>query len=316
VKQVMSLTQLKVHNPEAVRSVLEDELRHNQNSVNWVLFGYKDRDTLELLNKGTGGLDELKQQFGPNDIRFAVLECLVTDDDYNAVKYLLITWIGENVPAGVTKAKAAGHRKELISFLTSSVAIAAEFQTVSLAELNHKDISSSLTMRRATYQDSQSVGQQKDQRHGMSRSHANAGDRKKSQLDIVDEDAIRQALLDVHAGKHDWAHITYVEGKKDQVYLKSVGSGGLEGLRPELPNNNISFVLATFQVVETSNTCTKYVMITWVGENTPPLQKARSGAHRSELADWIITIVPFHSHYQANTPDDLSLEGVLFKLRS
>jgi len=311
----MSLTQLSVDNPETVRAAL-DELRHNQTPTNWVLFAYKTRDTLEMINKGSGGLEELKTHFSDNDVRFAILECLVTDDNYNAVKFLLITWIGDKVPAGVTKAKAAGHRKELISFLTSSLAIAAEFQPVSLSELNTRDISSALTMRRAAYQDSQTVGREKDQRQVMSRSHANAGDKKKSQLEIVDEDSIRQALLDVHAGKHEWAHVTYVPGKKDQVFLKGVGSGGLDGLRPTLPDNSISFVLATFQVVEVSATVTKYVLITWVGENTPPLQKARSGAHRSEFADWVITIVPFHSHYQANLPDELNLEGVLFKLRS
>ena len=48
----------------------------------------------------TGGLEELKTQFKPGDIRFAVLECVVTGDDYNSVKFLLITWVGVDVSAG------------------------------------------------------------------------------------------------------------------------------------------------------------------------------------------------------------------------
>jgi len=150
----------------------------------------------------------------------------------------------------------------------------------------------------------------------MSRSHATSGDRKKSQLDIIDEDGISNALKDVYAGKLEWVHITYVDGKKDQVYLKSTGKGGLQTLKNELEDDKISFCVVTFQVTETTTTTTKYILLTWVPENTKPLQKARSGSHRSELADWIITILPFHSHYQANTMDDLTEEGVLFKLRS
>ena len=55
-----------------------------------------------------GGLDELKTQLGSNDIRYAVLEALVTGDDYNAVKYVLITWIGPDVSAGTSLPPSPG----------------------------------------------------------------------------------------------------------------------------------------------------------------------------------------------------------------
>lgn len=311
----MSLTQLSVDNPEGIREAL-DQLRQSESAINWVLFGYKSRDEIELLNAGEGGLDELKENLGENDIRFALLECVVTGDHYNSVKFLLVTWIGSKVPAGLAKAKAAGHRKELVTFINESLAVAAEFQPQNMDDMNSRDISAALTKRAATYQDSISVGEKKDKRQVMSRSHAASGDRKKSQLDIIDEDKIADALKDVYAGKKEWAHITYVEGSKDQVYLKSTGDGGLDNLKNELQDGVISFCVVTFQVTETTTTTTKYVLLTWVPEDTKPLQKARSGSHRSELADWIITILPFHSHYQANTMDDLTEQGVLFKLRS
>jgi|ERR1712137_366374 len=311
----MSLTQLSVAEPESVREAL-DQLRSSESSINWVLFGYRSRDTLELLNAGDGGLEELKSNLGPADIRFALLECVVTGDQYNSVKFILVTWIGNDVPAGVTKAKAAGHRKELVNFITESVAVAAEFQPQSLEDMNTRDISAALTKRAASYQDSVTVGQTKDNRQVMSRSHATSGDRKKSQLTIVGEDDIVSALKDVYAGKQDYAHISYVQGKKDEVYLKGVGTGGLNSLSNELEDNRVSFCVLTLQVTETTTTTTKYVLLTWVPESTPPLQKARTGSHRSELADWIITILPFHSHYQANSREDLTEQGILFKLRS
>lgn len=314
-KMSSTLTQLKISDSESVREAL-DQLRHHESPLNWLMFGYQDRDTLEMLNVGEGGLEELRDQLGEEDIRFAVVECVVTGDSYNSIKFVLVTWIGGEVPPGLAKARAAGHRKELVTFLTESLAIAAEFQPSSKAEFTSKDVSAALTKRAATYQDTVSTGERKENRQVMSRSHASSGDRSKSQLKITDEQAIVDALLSVHRGENEWAHITYVQGKKDEVYLKGTGSGGLSKLREELPENNVSFCLVTFEVTETTSTVTKYVLLTWVGEYTPPLQKARSGPHRSELADWIISIVPFHSHYQANEPEDLELEKVLFKLRS
>jgi len=309
------MSQLEVKDVEAVREAL-DQLRHHESPINWVLFGYEGRDTLAMLNAGDGGLEELKGTLENDKIRFAVLECVVTGDEYNSVKFVLITWIGNGVPPGLAKAKAAGHRKELVVFLTESIAVAAEFQAENLSDLTSKDISSALTKRSANYQDSVTVGSTKDKRQVMSRSHADSGDRKKSQLKIADEEGIRDALQSVYEAKQNWAHISYVPGTKDEVQLVSVGQGGLDTLKGELKDNQISFCVVTFQVPETTNVTTKYVLLTWVPESTPPLQKARSGSHRSELADWIIQTLPFHSHYQANSMDDLTEQGVLFKLRN
>ena len=192
-----------------------------------------------LLLGMVGGLNELKEQLLPTDIRFAVLECVVTGDQYNSVKFLLITWIGSQVPPGLAKAKAAGHRKELVNFLTESVAIAAEFQAESLSDLTSRDISAALTKRAATYQDSISEGASKDKRQALSRSHASSGDRKKSQLTIKNEDEIAEALKKVYAEEKEWVHITYVDGKKDEVYLKSSGDGGLDTLKNELSDNKV-----------------------------------------------------------------------------
>ena len=38
-------------------------------------------------------------------------------DGYNPIKRVLLSWIGKEVPAGLQKARAAGHKKELIDFI-------------------------------------------------------------------------------------------------------------------------------------------------------------------------------------------------------
>jgi hypothetical protein len=73
------------------------------------------------------------------EVCYAIVEVVVKDDElYNPIKYMFITWIGPDVPPGnhlimissiynfsdllltkigLTKAKSAGHRKELLDFV-------------------------------------------------------------------------------------------------------------------------------------------------------------------------------------------------------
>ena len=60
----------------------------------------------------------------------------------------------------------------------------------------------------------------------------------------------------------------------------------------------------------------KVVLITWVGGSVSVIKKARSSAHRAEVADYVIQTLPFHSHYPANDPDELDTALIHDKLRS
>eukprot|EP01094_Clydonella_sp_ATCC50884_P003181 TRINITY_DN1244_c0_g1_i1.p1 TRINITY_DN1244_c0_g1~~TRINITY_DN1244_c0_g1_i1.p1 ORF type:complete len:331 (+),score=115.51 TRINITY_DN1244_c0_g1_i1:65-994(+) len=306
---------LSFHEEEAIREALE-ELRKNDSDMNWVLFGYKNPKCLEMVGAGDGGLEELRGNLGEDQIRFAILEVVVTGDQYNAVKFVLITWIGPEVKAGLAKARCAGHRKELVTLVTQSLAVASEYQPASLEQMTSADISAKLTRVAATYQDSVSVGKPKEDRQVMSRSHANSGDRKLSQLTLKDPDGIEEALRSVYREENNWAVLGYVAGTKDEIELRAVGKGPISELKPHVFPDQVSFCLFSMKVTETTTTVTKFILLTWVGESVKPLTKARSSAHRTDLAEHIITIVPFHSHYPATCEDDLSEDSVKFKLRS
>ena len=189
------MADLTFHEEEAISEALS-ELRRNDSDMNWVLFGYRTKTCLEMLGAGEGGLEELKDELKPDEIRFAILEVVVTGDEYNAVKFVLITWVGPDVKAGaravvrcvcvlcssyvrlvcayvshcflclngayfgagLAKARCAGHRKELVTFVQQSIGIAAEYQPATLEEITSADISSKITRVAASYQDSVSVG--------------------------------------------------------------------------------------------------------------------------------------------------------------
>ena len=153
-------------------------------------------------------MEEVRQTLVENEIRFVILEVVITGDDYNAVKFVLITYIGNGVSAGIAKARAAGHRQELIDIVKRTITISAEFQASTLDELTSREISSSVTKVRERYQDSISVGQPKDVRQTMSRSHASAGDKTKSRLIINNEEQIKNELLRIHTTDElDWLSI-------------------------------------------------------------------------------------------------------------
>jgi len=151
-------------------------------------------------------------------------------------------------------------------------------------------------------------------KHEMARPTVNSGDKSKSQVKLVNEDGIKAACSRVHKGQDKWAALGYVEGKKDEIeYVKSGTS--LEDLKQIFPKDKILYVMLAQQVIETTNKTTKYLLITCVGQSTGPLVKARSGAHRTELVEFIKQFMPFHSHYQAPSPQDISEEKFLEKLR-
>lgn len=293
-----------------------NQLRASDSALNWVLLGYKDKQSIEMLNAGEGGLDELAEELADDQIRFAVLEVQVTGDEYNPIKFVLITWIGTKVPPGLAKARAAGHRQEVLNFVQQSVAIAAEVQPSTRDQLNSKDISGKITRVASTYQDSISVGKSKEDRQELSRSDMSVKAVKLSQLTLIDEEGISAALKAVYKEQFEWAVLTYQQGTKDKVVLKATGKGGLDGLKQELEDDQVCFCCFSMQVEETTSVVTKFLLIAWVGNSVKPLQKARSGPHRSELKDYMIKIVPFHSHFQATSLDELTVENLLFKIRS
>jgi len=57
----------------------------------------------------------------------------------------------------------------------------------------------------------------------------------------------------------------------------------------------------------------KYILVTMIGSEVPPLQKARSSAQRKDISDFIVSVVPLNVHFQPNDPSEMS-EGVLLKM--
>lgn len=149
----------------------------------------------------------------------------------------------------------------------------------------------------------------------MSRSHADRGNTSKSQIILRDEEAIEQALKTVWSDENDWILLQYVEGTRDEIELVSSGHS-LASLSSAMPANDIrfAFLKQNVKMEGAIQDVTKYLLITWVPDTVSPLKRAKTGSHRTELAEFISGLGSFHSHYQAAQPDDLLVDNILAKL--
>jgi len=308
INYYFTMAMLKVKDESAILQELED-LRHHKSGINWVKMDF-DGESICLDGTGKGGFEEVVSILKDNEIKFVVVEVTIKGDEYNPVKFVLMTWVGPGVPPGVKKARAGGLRPDVLTFVKQKVGIAGEFQPAMRSDLSYSVLAAKLT--RIARQDATDAEEKK---HVIARAAVNSGDKSKSQAKLVNEDEIAAALKKVHKGEDGWAALAYVEGKKDEITYLSSGKG-LDSLKSHFPEDKIVYAIVMQQVKETTSVVNKILLVTMVGPKTPPLSKARSGTHRSELADFIKGFIPFHSHYQALAADDLSEPKFLEKLRA
>lgn len=287
-------------------------LNSSVDPTNWVLMGYgQGKNDIVFCGSGRGGLEEFKQHLRDDQVNFGVLEVIVKGDAYNPVKHVFFTWIGSEVPAGISKARSAAHHKEILDMVKKAVGISCEYQTSLLSEVDYDPIAHAITRMSSTYHTSTDPTAQ---RQAMSSSHGRAGGAK-SKLILVDREAAEAALREVFEGRADWCILAYVEGKKDEVELIGTGGGGVQGLRAQFPRDRIYFCLLTMKLQATGSRdkVTKYIVVTLIGPDVKPLQKARSGGQRQEITDFILSVVPVHTHFQPNDASELTEAAILAK---
>ncbi|KAL6076894.1 Coactosin-like protein [Balamuthia mandrillaris] len=307
------LVQVKVVDAREIGQALT-ALNSHDDPTNWVLMGYgQGINDIVFVGKGSGGLSEFKEQMQDDKIFFAVLEVVVKGDEYNPVKHVFFSWIGNQVPPGVMKARSSGHRTELVEWVKKFVSVSCEYQTEKRTDIHYDPIAQAITRMRATYHTSHEPTQE---RQAMSRSSAQGGG-STSKLVIVDKAKVVAGLKEVYEAKADWAILAYVEGKKDEVELVGTGSGGVEGLRNQFPTNRIYFCVLSldYHAQGTRDTITKYCFVTLIGPEVKPLQKARSGGQRQDIWDFVLSVMPLHAHYQPGSARDLTAEEILVKFR-
>ncbi|KAE8614857.1 hypothetical protein XENTR_v10008335 [Xenopus tropicalis] len=108
----MASVSFKPHRPEllaAYQDVIEE-----QNSIDWALYTYEDNsDILTLASSGGGGLHDLASRFENQKVMYGF--CSVKEPHAMLARYVLINWVGEDVP-DARKCACASHVAQIADF--------------------------------------------------------------------------------------------------------------------------------------------------------------------------------------------------------
>jgi len=75
------------------------DVRADDTPTNWVLVGFADggSDTLTLLGKGTGGINEVKALLKDDEVQYGLVRLMDQIDNSATVKFIFIHFVGEQV---------------------------------------------------------------------------------------------------------------------------------------------------------------------------------------------------------------------------
>ncbi|KAJ2672963.1 actin binding protein [Coemansia sp. RSA 1085] len=122
----MSNLDLSAHANEIAST--HSRILNNDNSISWALYGFDQASTaLNVQAQGSGGLDELAEEFDDGKVQFAFAR--VQDPNTNLAKFVFISWCGQGVPVfrkGLVGTQVGQVQKVLTGYHVSVVARSEE----------------------------------------------------------------------------------------------------------------------------------------------------------------------------------------------
>jgi len=92
-------------------------VRSNNDETDWLLLGYEGSSPkIYLQATGSNGLEELTSNLKTDQVQYGLYRTTDTVDNTIAIKFVLILWVGEQVPV-IRKARITTHKGEVTSFI-------------------------------------------------------------------------------------------------------------------------------------------------------------------------------------------------------
>eukprot|EP00727_Mastigamoeba_balamuthi_P006316 m51a1_g2304 hypothetical protein (320) ;mRNA; f:449415-450578 len=307
---------LSLRNADETKAAVQ-HLRDHSHATNWLLFAYVAgrRAEVEMLSSGSGGLDELRALLPADQVRFALFEVVVKHRDsaeapatYDPSKYIFLTWLGPETPAGVDKARASADGPQLAAVLKErgGIAIAGVVQYASAADLTYDDAASKVMSMSSSYVAGAPERAPKPEASPCGRRSA-----------MTFDESCRQGLVDVREGRARWALLGYTEAEASRggLTMISSGSGGASEIAAVWRRDRIFYAVLSVVVRPEGapQPLTKTVVLTMVGEDVQPLARSRSAAQRQSVLDFVVSVLPFHVHCQPLDASEITDDEVVAK---
>jgi hypothetical protein len=291
------------------------EMCERGTATNWLLFEYEQerRSEVRFVGKGAGGLDELRALLPRDGLRFALFAVLTGTADagadsakYDAAKYVFLTWIGQDVPPGIAKARASTDGPQLADILRHEAHVSLVMaQATTPDELSYDDAAGKVMQVAPKY----------TQPSPRSSSAKAAKPATATAAAITFAASCKEGLEKVRAGTARWALLGYSAAQRGVVELVQVGTGGAAEVAPHFAEDKVLY--AVFAIVHKPEGAVmpikKVCVISMVGSQVPPLQKSRSAGHRGELLDFVLSVLPFHFQYQPQSAADITDQVLIDK---
>jgi hypothetical protein len=289
------------------------EVRDDTKNTNWCLIEYENEQLgrLQLASAGQGGLDSIKTYLAADKIVYVVLGFIQDEGDYSQVKYIFVTWVGDNTKP-THKARSSQHRVKLYAMAKQHLQLAGEIQILSADELNEKSLAQKLSGSRMVTETEAKTAQRETK--------LTKGSMEK--FKIEDEAALQDLLTQMRKDNNpvDWVVLGYPEeaGKGDVVRIVGSGKGSLAEVQQHFPADRARYAIIAYKVVEVVDdvdyTRPKNVFLSWIGKDVKPLQRAKTSQHRVPIYEYANRSIQMHAQIHAEKDTDLSEEIILEKL--
>lgn len=294
------------------------DVRNDKTSTNWATWEYDDSfDSLVLVGKGSGGYKEVEPQFQAGKVLYALLGLPTTEGDYNTIKYILVTWVGEGVKP-LIKAKSSQDRVLLYQHASKFLQLGGEWQAQSLDDISESKLVAKL--EGSVLQEEKNVSSTQfkaTKSDGINRANpdyqpVNTGPVK---VDFANEAESVEALTDLRDAKNNcnWAVFGYKDNSL-KIELINKGEGDFSNVEPFLDDKAIIYAIVGVPFGTDNYIQIKFCFISWVGPRAKPKLKALSSQHRVALYNFSNTIFPLAGEIQALSRDEISHELIKKKL--
>lgn len=294
------------------------DVRNDKTTTNWATWEYDNSfESLVLIGKGSGGYKEVEPQFQAGKVLYALLGLPTTEGDYNTIKYILVTWVGEGVKP-LIKAKSSQDRVFLYQHISKFLQLGGEWQAQSLDDISEAKLVAKLEGSVLQEEKNVSTTQYKATKtDGINRANpdyqpVNTGPVK---VDFANEAESIEALKDLRDAKDNCNWLVF--GYKDnslKIELINKGEGDFSNIEPYLDEKAIIYAIVGVPFGTDDYIQIKFCFISWVGPRAKPKLKALSSQHRVALYNFSNTIFPLAGEIQALSRDEISHELIKKKL--
>jgi len=290
-------------------------VRDNADATTWVLAGYADKKTVELISTGTGDVSELLASCRDKSVCYGFFRVVEQIDKTKATKFCFLTWQPDDVPI-MLKSVVGTHKAVVLPVFRP---FAVDFAVCAREELDHAGVmnrimelsgtKSMVTDKKATVGTKESPMAGRKFIGGVSAEPPSA-------VQFSDKDALVAAVKSVRQDDNPttWAVAAFdVDGKNVVLSLKGSGAGGIAEFREALCRDKTTTAYGLLRVTQTidKSLTTKFVFVTYQGPDLVPLAKAKISTLRGGVLQ---VFHPFHVEMFVDAVDEVSEEALSAKL--